>query len=154
MADRDPRTVFVADNAKLAEAVIQLLAGNNIAAEIEQPPPAQSSALTGFSDAPPEEFPIIVTDPKQANDARDLLSSAEKMAAMRAAVEKRANRTGTVTATCEDCGKSSEWPAQKMGTTEICPHCAGYMDIPDPEDEWSDADFGEPEPDEEEEAKE
>ena len=31
-----------------------------------------------------------------------------------------------------------------MGTTEVCPHCAGYMDIPDPDDDWSDVDFGEP----------
>lgn len=150
MDDRDPRTVFVAENANLADAVIQLLAANNITAEVGPVAPVEVSALTGMSDAP-EEFPILVNDPKKAEEARELLASAEKMAAVRAAVEKRANRTGTVTATCEDCGKSSEWPAKAMGTTEICPHCAGYMDIPDPEDEWSDVDIGVPEGDEDEE---
>jgi hypothetical protein len=32
-----------------------------------------------------------------------------------------------------------------MGTTETCPHCTGYMDIPDPDDDWSGVDFGDPE---------
>ena len=59
-----------------------------------------------------------------------------------------------MTATCEDCGKPSEWPAVTMGTTDLCPHCGAYMDIPDPDDDWSDVDFGAPEGDEEEEAKE
>jgi hypothetical protein len=154
MAERDPRTVFVAESAALADAVIQLLAASGIAAEIEQPPPPESSALTGFTESPPEEFPILVTDPTKVQDARELLATAEKMAVVRANVAKRAARTGTVDATCEDCGKTSTWPATAMGTTEVCPHCGGYMDIPDPDEDWSDVDFGEPEGEGEEEAKE
>ena len=56
--------------------------------------------------------------------------------------EKRASRTGTTTAICEDCGKSSDWPASAMGTTELCPHCQHYMDIPDPDEDWGGVDFG------------
>ncbi|MBN9118673.1 MAG: hypothetical protein J0I06_05875 [Planctomycetes bacterium] len=153
MDDRDPRTVFVADSAKLADAVIQLLAANNIPAEIGPVVAVEASALTGMSDAP-EEFPILVADPKKAEEARELLARAEKMAALRAVVEKRAARTGNVTATCEDCGKSSEWPAASMGTTEVCPHCGRYMDVPDPDEDWSDVDFGAPEGEGEERAKE
>jgi hypothetical protein len=59
--------------------------------------------------------------------------------------DQRSNRTGTVTAVCEECGKSSEWPATIMGTTETCPHCAAYMDIPDPDDDWAEVDVGEAE---------
>ncbi len=155
MAERDPRTVFVADSARLADAVVQLLAANGIPAEIEQLPPAPISALTGMSEAPEvEEYPILVTEPKKVDEARDLLAMAEKMAAVRASVEKRAARTGDVTATCEDCGKPSTWPAKAMGTTEVCPHCSGYMDIPDPDEDWSDVDFGTEADDEEEGAKE
>jgi hypothetical protein len=77
------------------------------------------------------------------------------MAAVRAIQERRASRTGNVTVVCEECGKSSDWPATAMGTTEYCPHCQAYMDIPDPEDDWSDVDFGKPDDaDAEEEAKE
>jgi hypothetical protein len=142
MAERDPRTVFVAQNAQLAEAVIKLLAANNIAAEIEQVAPPPSSAFSGLSEEGPQEFPILVTEPKQATEAKDLLTTAENMSLLRAVRDKRAGRTGTVTATCEDCGKSSEWPATAMGTTETCPHCSGYMDIPDPDDDWAGVDFG------------
>jgi hypothetical protein len=150
MADRDPRTVFVAENIQVAEVVVQLLAKHDIPAEIEQPPLAESSAFSGLSVPPPEEFPVLVIDPTKVEDARALLTKAEQSPEVQAVREKRANRTGTVTATCEDCGKSSEWPASEMGTTAVCPHCQGYMDIPDPDDDWSDVDFGS----EEDEAKE
>lgn len=144
MDERDPRTVFVAESAKLADAVIQLLAANDIPAEVAPVAPVEASALTGMSDAP-EEFPILVNDPKKAEEARNLLASAERMGEVRALLEKRAARTGNVTASCVDCGKPSEWPATAMGTTQVCPHCGGYMDVPDPDDDWSDMDFGTPE---------
>jgi hypothetical protein len=154
MADRDPRTVFVANSAKLAEAVIELLAAHNIPAEIEPPPPPESSALTGYNEPPPAEFPVLVTDPTKVNDANELLAAeVKKMADLRAVIEKRASRTGTITAPCEDCGRASEWPATAMGTTEVCPHCGAYMDIPDPDEDWSDVDFGEAEGEDNEGAK-
>ncbi|AMV26006.1 hypothetical protein VT84_16525 [Gemmata sp. SH-PL17] len=155
MADPAPdepesRKVFVAPNSQVAEAVIRVLASKDIAAEIELPPPAPVSALTGMSDeAPIEEFPVVVTDPSKIKDALELLGAAQSVAAFKAIQDKRASRTGTVTAVCEDCGKSSDWPAQKMGTTENCPHCGGFMDIPDPDEDWSDMDVGTPEEDEE-----
>lgn len=140
----DPRTVFLADNPKLAEAVVQLLAGAGFAAEtVSAPPSAATEPITGLTDmVTPGEVEVRVTDEKQAEAARELLGSAISKAALRATQEKRASRTGTVAAVCEDCGKSSDWPAAAMGTTETCPHCTGYMDIPDPDDDWSDVDFG------------
>ena len=147
MNERDPRTVFVADNSKMADAVILYLAANDIPAEIAPAAPIESSALTGMADLS-EEFPALVNDPNKAEDARALLARAETMPAVRAAAEKRAARTGTVNAVCADCGKASDWPATAMGTTEVCPHCGGYMDVPDPDDDWSDVDFGAPEGDE------
>jgi hypothetical protein len=150
MTDRDPRTVFVAENAKLAQAVVDLLAQHDITAEVGPVAPVEVSPLTGINEAP-EEFLVLVTDPKQIDDARLMLATAENQAAVRAVGEKRAARTGTLSATCEDCGKPSEWPAKSMGTTEVCPHCGHYMDIPDPDEDWSGMDFGAPEGDEEEE---
>ena len=146
MAD-DPRTVFVADDHKLADAVIQLLAGKGIEAEaVSVPGHAESDPLTGAtSGVTPEDFEIRVADPKQADAAKELLTDAVATSMKQAIRDKRANRTGTVTATCEDCGKPSDWPASAMGTTEVCPHCQGYMDIPDPDEDWSGVDFGEDE---------
>lgn len=143
----DERVVFTAESPQLAEAVVRLLAANDIPAEIATDgPQTKSDPLTGAAEMErTEAFPVAVTDPAKLKDARELLASAQTAAAVKEIRERRANRTGTVSATCEDCGKSSEWPAQKLGTTELCPHCGGYMDIPDPDDDWSDVDFGEAE---------
>ena len=138
----DPHIVFVAENARLAGAVIELLAASGIPAELADAGPVQTSALTGESSLASEEFPVLVADPAKQAEARDLLATAASQAAVRAVREKRANRTGNVTVVCEDCGKSSDWPATAMGTTEVCPHCGGYMDVPDPDEDWSGVDFG------------
>ena len=151
--ERDPRTVYLAENAKLAEAALQFLISNDIPAEFGPVAPVETSALTGESSTP-EEFPILVIDPTKVEDAKALLTRVEQYPAFRAIMEKRAARTGTVTATCEDCGKPSDWPASAMGTTEVCPHCQGYMDIPDPDEDWSGVDFGEDEEAGEAEAEE
>jgi hypothetical protein len=141
----DPRTVFVADSRRVADVVIELLAANGIAAEHGASAPHLETGLFGASETvPAEEFPVLATDPKRADDARELLSLAVNKALVKGAQEKRAARTGTVQATCEECGHVSEWPATAMGTTETCPKCGAYMDVPDPDDDWSGVDFGSP----------
>jgi hypothetical protein len=147
MMAEDSHTVFVADDAKLADAVVQLLAGKGIEADaVSVPGHVESDPLTGAtSGVTPEEFEIRVTDPTKAAAAKELLDEAVAASLKKAIRDKRASRTGTVTATCEDCGKASDWPATAMGTTELCPHCQHYMDIPDPDEDWSGVDFGEDE---------
>jgi rRNA maturation protein Nop10 len=146
----DPRTVFVADSRPVAERVIELLAANNIVAEHGTSGPHLEAGLFGATETvPAEAFPVLVTDPKQADEARELLNLAVNKALVQSAQAKRAARTGTVQATCEECGHVSEWPATAMGTTETCPKCGAYMDVPDPDDDWSGVDFGAPEEDNE-----
>jgi hypothetical protein len=144
-AEADPRTVLSTDSPKVADTVIEWLAAEGIAAELIVPRPS-SDPLTGLTEGPAEEeLEVRVIDVAKVEDARKLLSDAQRTARLHAIRDERAKRTGTVTAVCEECGKSSEWPATAMGTTETCPHCTAYMDIPDPEDDWSGVDFGEPE---------
>lgn len=144
----DPRTVFVADSRRVAEVVVELLAANNIVAEHGATGPHIETGLFGATETvPTEEFPVLATDPKQADEARELLNLAVNKALVQSAQAKRAARTGTVTATCEECGHASEWPATAMGTTETCPKCDAYMDVPDPDDDWSGVDFGAPDED-------
>lgn len=144
-----PQTVFVAESAAVAEAVVQLLAGSGIVAEIIAPAVhAEAQPITGLTElVPTGQFEVRVNDPAAAATARELLDSALAAAALQAARRKRAQRSGTISAVCEECGRSSDWPASAMGTTENCPHCAAYMDIPDPEEDWSGVDFGQPEDD-------
>lgn len=149
MADgaSDPRTVLMTDSPKVAETVVEWLAAEGITAEIFVPPaPTSSDPFAGMAEAvAAEEMEVRVLEMSKIEDAKKLLSDAQRTARLHAIRDQRAQRTGTVTAYCEDCGKSSEWPATAMGTTETCPHCTGYMDIPDPDDDWSGVDFGDPE---------
>jgi hypothetical protein len=148
MAEENPLTVFVAESQQVADAVVGLLAASDIPAEVHVPPiDTTSEPLTGASEVVfrNTEFEVRVANEAKLGDAKELIASAVGAAAVRAVRDKRAARSGTVEATCEDCGKTSTWPAAAMGTTEVCPHCGGYMDIPDPDEDWSDVDFGESE---------
>ena len=73
------------------------------------------------------EFEVRVTNSAQLSEAKEWIASAVGAAVVHKVREKRAARTGTVTAMCEECGKPSEWPASSMGTTEVCPHCTAYL---------------------------
>jgi hypothetical protein len=139
MAEDNPLTVFVAENERVAQAMVALLAGEGI--------DATAGPITGAASA---ELEIRVTDPSRVVAAKALVASAMTEAATRAAGDKRAARSGTVTSTCEECGKASEWPASAMGTTQDCPACGAYMDIPDPDEDWSGVDFGRAEDDNDE----
>jgi hypothetical protein len=143
----DPRAVLTTDSHKVSETVVEWLAAEGIAAEVIVPRSSTTTdPLTGLTEAPPEvELEVRVIDVAKVDDARKLLSDVQRTARLREIRERRSNRTGTVTAVCEDCGKSSEWPASAMGTTDFCPHCQAYMDIPDPEDDWAEVDVGESE---------
>jgi hypothetical protein len=145
MTDRDPRCVMVVEEHTTAAALAEFLIAKGFPAEVVQGGPiGQVADSLGFNETPPPGLEVRVVDVAKAEDARKLLAEqTEAVRQARAAAQRRAERTGTVTATCEECGKSSDWPAAAMGTTEYCPHCAAYMDIPDPEENWDDADFGE-----------
>jgi hypothetical protein len=147
MPEPNPDTVFVAESLPVAEAVVKFLAANEVPAEVyTSATQSFTEPITGVSEVTGgDQFEVRISDPAQLKAARDLIASAESAAIVQSIREKRLQRTGTVTAKCEECGKSSEWPAASMGTTETCPFCSAYMDIPDPDDDWSDVDFGKPE---------
>jgi hypothetical protein len=152
MIYRDPKCVFVGNDSASANLILGLLEGAGFPAQVMNEATlggfeGVTGLVPGFSH---KGLEVWVTNPDHAEPAKKFIE--EEMKAAEVERQKRATRTGTVTAVCEDCGKSSEWPAAVMGTTEICPHCSGYMDIPDPDEDWSDVDFGEEEG--EEEAKE
>lgn len=143
-ADSDPHTVLVTDSTKVADTVVDWLVAAGIAAEVFVPPArAAGDVITGISESAAKELEVRVNDLTKVEEAKKMLSDAQRTAQLHEIRNRRASRTGTVTAVCEDCGKSSEWDASVMGTTENCPHCTAYMDIPDPDDDWSDMDFGE-----------
>lgn len=149
MADeRDPRCVFVFESPAAARALAAWLTDKGFPADVFDPGPVVPGDALGLTEAVAGGFEVRVVKPEQAADARAAVADQkEALAAVRAAQERRANRTGTVSAACEECGKASDWPAADLGTTQDCPHCGNYMDVPDPDEDWDGVDFsgGEPE---------
>ena len=145
--DRDPRVVHVAPDLRTADVVASWLGEKGYLCETVPPdPPAVGTDGLGLEEPAAPGVEIRVLDVDQAEKARGALEEAIALAKL---ASQRAARTGTVTATCEECGKPSDWPAADMGSTQECPHCLRYMDIPDPEDDWGDVDFGAPDGDDE-----
>jgi hypothetical protein len=157
MSERDPRCVHVLEDRATAAALAEWLTGKGYPADVFDagvPREAADDSL-GFSSTVAGGLEIRVLNPAQADEARNLLAEhAEALKELHERYQKRAQRTGTTTAVCEECGKSSEWPAAEMGRTQVCPHCSRYMDIPDPDDDWGDVDFGGEEPEAEPEEPE
>ena len=149
MPERDPRCVLALPEQSAAELIAAWLGEKGYGCEVVVTPPGLAvEPLTHAAQPEPAEYQVCVLKPEHMEPARALIAEHQAgVMALRELEAKRANRTGTVTAVCEECGKESEWPASAMGTTETCPHCFKYMDIPDPdeENEWSGVDFGEDE---------
>ena len=145
MADKSPLSVFTAPDVHLATWVVNKLLEEGIAADVKSDIPATTSdPLTGATSmADPTGFEVLVSDAARVEEAKTVIAEAvEEMKAVVAKREARAASTATVTAACEECGASSEWPTSAMGSTENCPSCSAYMDIPDPDDDWADLDVG------------
>jgi len=155
MADElHPNCVRVMDDIASARALAEWLTEKGFAAAVWLPDVVASTGDSlGLSPETVKGYEVRVAkeaDAAPAGQAIDDLK--EEVAARMDKVKKRAERTGTAVAVCEECGKSSDWPASAMGSTETCPHCESYLDVPDPDENWDDVDVGEPEePDEPEE---
>jgi Putative prokaryotic signal transducing protein len=132
MIYRDPKCVYVADSPAIAEVIVLFLGENNIAAQVMNP-----ETLGGFLGLTPVSstgvsstgIEVWVHEPQNAERARELIAQREVLLKEKAA--KAASRTGTVNATCDECGKVSEFPAAQAGTVQDCPECGEYMDVPD-----------------------
>jgi hypothetical protein len=138
MTYRDPKCVHVDHNLARARLIAGWLGGHGIPADV-----MDEMTLGGFeglvSILPAKlsfrGVEVWVIDPADADRARQLL--ADKAAEIQA----KKSRTGTVEARCEDCGRSSTFPAAQQGSIQNCPHCGAMVDVPDPDGEW---DVGEP----------
>lgn len=141
--ERHPHCVEVLEDMAAARTLAEWLTAKGFPAEPMMPDVvAMAGDSLGIAPETFTGFEVRVTKPEHAEPARQALDEMkEEVAAIRERRQKRAERTGTVSAVCEDCGKPSEWPASAMGTTETCPHCGRYLDVPDPDENWDDADF-------------
>jgi ribosomal protein S27E len=139
--NRDPRCVFAADTLALADVVAGWLSGQGIPAEVMDD--ATLGGFEGKTSVTPwvvsnRGIEVWVRDESQAPLAARLV--AEKAEEFRAVRTQREAKSGTVEVICEECSRPAVFPASAEGTVQDCPHCGAYLDVPDPDDDWSDVD--------------
>ena len=142
MIEPDPRCVLTIPDRRTAALIADWLTERGFPAEatvlgLRNP----SELLREGQSAPVVEVRVI--DLHHAKGARELLSA--NAAGLAALHEHQTNRLLSVVVTCEECGKTSTWSGEDLGTTQDCPHCLAYMDVPHPDEKWHDEDFGSPE---------
>src|SRR4051812_12661021 len=128
MPEKTPISVFLAPDLRVAGMIAEWLLKKGIVTEVRpSAPTAEVDPLTGATSMTDGAgVQVLVTDPARVDEAKQVIADrAAEAEAFRAKRAAREARTGTVAAACEECGKSSEWPAAEMGTTQTCPHCGG-----------------------------
>src|SRR5271166_4645357 len=112
MSYRDPKCVFVADSLGLAEIVAVYLRQHGVAAAVMNP--ATLGGLEGLTwvsrtGVSANGIEVWINDPAQTVQAQELLADQKEFQGARLA--RAAARTGTVDAVCDECGKTTAFPA-------------------------------------------
>jgi hypothetical protein len=84
---------------------------------------------------------VWVEDLDHVSRARELLVDHEAFLGRRA---QAAEAAGPIEAVCEECGESSVYAGNQIGTIQDCPHCGAYVDVESSDADTESADeFGE-----------
>lgn len=91
----------------------------------------EDNSLVGhwmFGNLPEIHKPQVWINRSDAERAAELLTEFERGKTERDA-ERKAEEPKTITAQCEDCGKSTQFPGSLNGTVQDCPHCGSFVDV-------------------------
>ena len=132
-----PVSVYNAENNLEAEMICTYLGQNGIEAY-----PTLDESLAGywmFGTLPEIHKPQVWVDQSSVEAARPLLIQYENDVVRRRARSNESDN-GTIGVVCEECGKTTTFPAAKLGTVQDCSHCSAYVDVGDEEPfDWSDS---------------
>ena len=144
MIARNSKCVYVANTVDTAQQVAAWLCAHDVPAEVtDHRELGDAESLTGIMHDDPRLVEVWVVNSEQISKAQTLLTEMAKDLESKIAV--MTVPTGNVTAVCEECGESAEFPAAERGTVQTCPHCHKWIDIPAPDDDWDVGDAEEPE---------
>lgn len=131
MIYRDPKCVHIADSLNEAEAAVLFLKGHGLPAQVMNP--ATLGGLLGLTwmsrtGVSSTGLEVWVADPANVAPA---LQKLQEFAADQTKKVADKEAKGPVEAVCEECGKTSTFPAAQRDSTQDCPHCGEYMDVPE-----------------------
>jgi hypothetical protein len=121
MLYRDPKCVFVATGFGQADVVAGWLQEHGIPAEVMNRETLGGMISPLLTTATGVE--VWVVNPEQAPEAIQLLGERT--------VELATSKPSgpPVEVVCEECGKTSTFPAEQQGSVQNCPHCNAYLDV-------------------------
>ena len=101
-----------------------------------------NTGLSTFGGVLPEVFKHQVwIDESNVEAARPLIAEYERERLRRRPAPQRSHdsETETVDALCEECGKTTAFPASQKGTVQDCKFCGAYVDVGDEPVDWADS---------------
>jgi hypothetical protein len=138
MAIKDPISAYNAENNAEAHLLCNYLEQNGIEAHA-----TFDESLAGywaFGVLPEIYKPQVWVDKSNVAAAAALLAEYERDRLRRRSLQESAQDAGsTIGAICEDCGKTTLFPASKNGTVQDCSHCGAYIDVGGEPEEFSDS---------------
>lgn len=116
-----------------ASMIVQCLTSQEIAAH------AVGGYTAGFAAQAPGDVSILVKCGDLARAASALAAVQQEDPAREATDEERdgparraeSRKNEDVAFACQECGKTITLAGDRRGHVEMCPHCAGYVDVPD-----------------------
>jgi hypothetical protein len=134
---KNPVVVYTAAGNVEALMIMQMLEANGIPAHAVEDQSGVSLWMLGTI----SQFhkPKIWVAQATAGQAAELIRTYEEQKRQRRHPEQG---TGQIEVVCEECGKTTTFPASLDGTTQECAHCRAYVDVGD--QPWDD-DLGTPE---------
>ena len=136
MEFKKPTLAYTAESNVEAQTIVQLLIANGIEAYAVEDDSVTS--LWAFGTISQFHQPNVFVEDSDLVKAHALLVEFENQNSGSSKVNG-----DPISATCEDCGTQTEFPASSNGSVEVCPNCQAYMDVGT--FEW-DEDFGEADP--------
>ena len=119
-----PVIVYTAATNIEAHMIVDMLQSNGVPAQAVED--QSGASLWAFGAISQFHKPNIWVDESTIKKAADLIQGFEEK---RRARNKPVEDSGEVQAVCEDCGKTTVFPAALDGTTQECRHCHALVDV-------------------------
>lgn len=129
---RDAKCVYVANSPGEADVVAVWLEEQGFPTRVMNMSTLGGIAgLTPYSPLgiSPGGIEVWVLDEPRAPLAKQMLEEHSQSLARHATAA--AEQSGPIEVRCEDCGRTTEFPAQQRGSVQECPHCGEYLDVGD-----------------------
>ena len=138
MAIPNPVAAYNAENNAEAHLLCNYLEENGIEAHATFD--ESVVGLWAFGSLPEIHKPQVWIDKSNVEAAASLLAEYEHARSQRRLkASSQQDAEGTVDVICEDCGKTTLFPASKNGTVQDCSHCGAYVDVGDEPEDFSDS---------------